>query len=213
MVIKNLKLFEDEQRGGEGPEDLFPLSNNKIEGPFGDNPFKDTPFEDGDYVVHRSRNTKDIDEDDFQYSYMDDEDEDEYEDDEEIIFDEEKENEMSELIDLLSNLADLNGIKDFFIYNDKMDIYFQIFFEDREKISYIQKVLSFLKNLDQNTLINYESEVSLFHDRNSLEPFFEASFNYDPASGRYKQRYYENLNKQNQNKFDLGEGNYGIDGF
>lgn len=209
MKIKKLKLFEDEQRGEEGPEDLLPFSSNdKINGPFGENPFKDVPFI-NDYIEPRTRQKENIDFDGFE----DDIDFEEDEEDEEIDFDEEKENEMSELLDLLSNLAELNGIKDFFIYNDKMDIYFQIFFENREKISYIQKVLSFLKNLDQNTLINYESEVSLFHDRNTLEPFFEASFNYDPSSGRYKQRYYENLNRYNQNNFDLSEGNYGIDGF
>jgi hypothetical protein len=107
------------------------------------------------------------------------------EEEEEDFVEEEEEDEdfdkeaMSDLIDLLDQLLERNGVEDFHISNSGMHIYFQIYFRDEEKIEYISDVLDIIQKIEKETLTQYESELELWKSKEN-EPVLEVSFFYEP---------------------------------
>lgn len=109
------------------------------------------------------------------------------EEEEEEGFDQEP---MDELLELLKQLLERSGVEDFYIFNDRMHIHFQIIFKDEEKIDYISQVLSSVEKIERETLTQYESEIEMWKSKEN-EPVLEVSFYYEPNKKEKKKYYYD----------------------
>jgi hypothetical protein len=97
---------------------------------------------------------------------------------------------MDELLDLLKQLLDRSGIKDFYIFNDGLHIHIQVVFEDTESIDYISQVLNAIEKIEKETLTQYESELEMWKSKEN-EPVLEVSFFYEPNKKEKKKYYYD----------------------
>lgn len=100
----------------------------------------------------------------------------EEEEEESEDFDEEA---MNDLLDLLQQLIERNGINDFYIFNDGMHIHIQVIFEDMTSLDYISKAVDVISKIEKETLTQYESEIEMWKSKEG-EPVMEVSFFYEP---------------------------------
>lgn len=140
--------------------DVFPFPNEKIKSYLGDL-FSDEEIYYGD------------DEE----NYWDDDDKEEFKYDDDFL---------SDTATMVHNIIDKSGIKNFYVSNNKDNISVQFVLNMSEKLSSMMKIMSMVKRIQTEVLIQYDSEMDLWETKKGL-PLLTFDFYYDPnIEGKFK---------------------------
>lgn len=85
---------------------------------------------------------------------------------------------METLLYQIRKMINNTGMKDYFVYNNKYDITIEFIMNKTEKIGKIMQILSFLKKVSTDILIQYDSELELW-ETSEDKPLIAIDFYYE----------------------------------
>lgn len=139
--------------------DVFPFPNEKIKGYL-----RDLFDEEEMYYGDDEENYWDHDTEDFEYD----------------------EGFLNDSATMVHNIIEKSGIKNFYVSNNKDNISVQFVLNMSERFSSMMKIMSMIKKIQTEVLIQYDSEMDLWETKKGL-PLLTFDFYYDPnVKGKFE---------------------------
>lgn len=127
-------------------------------------------------------------EDDQEMDYFGDEDDQEMYDEEDNQENDADDDVLEHLASLIRQMIKLSDIENFYVYTNKYDIGIQFILNKKERFSSLMKIMSLIKKLSSDTLIQYDSEIDLWENRQGM-PLLTVDFLYNTdKKGKWKEK-------------------------